>query len=500
MKSHHALPSTISALRRFTFLAALVVAPTAHAANAGLVGAHFEVRLSDLPAPYQSLTQSDAAPDAEHVPLEHIERTQGVLPQVPPGFEVGVFAEGLSGPREMAVAPGGIVFVTQMLKGEIIALRDADGDGVAETETVFSSGFREPSGIAYANGALYVADRRAVWRVDFDPATLKANPRIMVTRPGALGKGGGHITRELLFEPNGSHFFVSIGSETNVGEDPAPRATIQLFRADGQMQASVATGLRNPVGLAFYPGTDDLYTVVDEREGLGAGLVPDYLTRVKPGAFYGFPYAYLGSHPDPQFGDLRPDLVKVTETPDMLFMPRSGPFGLFFCKGEGFPPDYQGDALVALHGSWQEDGNPPAHGIVRVRFHDGRPEPGYEMFMAGFEEKSRPKPGSPSRIWGRPVWLAQAGDGALLVSDDVSDVIWRVRWTGKGADVASVGASAGASMPALELPELMMTPTGLYEGPAAAFAEPSTAQFPGMVEPSGIEPLTSSLRTRRSPN
>ncbi len=500
MKSHSALPLTTSALRRLAFLAALVVAPTAQAADASLVGAHFEVRISDLPAPYQSLAQSDAAPEPDHVPVEQIPRAQATLPKVPQGFEVGIFAEGLSGPREMAAAPGGIVFVAQMHEGEIVALRDADGDGVAETSTVFASGFREPSGIAYANGALYVADRRAVWRIDFDPATLKAAPRIMVTRPGALGKGDGHITRELLFEPDGSHFFVSVGSETNVGEDPAPSASIQLFRADGQMQASVATGLRNPVGLAFYPGTDDVYTVVDEREGLGAGLVPDYLTRVKPGSFYGFPYAYLGPHPDPQFGDLRPDLVAATETPDMLFAPRSGPFGLFFCKGESFPPDYQGDALVALHGSWQEDGRPPVHGIARVRFHDGKPEPGYEMFMAGFEEKSRPEPGSPPRIWGRPVWLVEAEDGALLVSDDVANVIWRVRWTGKGADVASAGAPVGPSTPEPELPDFMAMPTGLFEVPAAAFAEPSTAQFPGMVEPSGIEPLTSSLRTRRSPN
>lgn len=493
MKSHIALSSTTSALQRLAFLAALVVAPVAQAADVGFVGQRFEVRLSDLPAPYQSLAQSDAAPEPAHIPVQQIPRAEATLPKVPPGFEVGIFAEGLSGPREMASARGGVVFVSQMHEGNIVALRDADGDGVAETTSVFSSGFSDPSGIAYANGALYVADRRAVWRIDFDPETLKASPRIMVTRPGALGKGGGHITRELLFAPDGSHFFVSIGSETNVGEDPAPRASIQLFRADGQMQSSVATGLRNPVGLAFYPGTDDLYTVVDEREGLGAGLVPDYLTRVKPGAFYGFPYAYLGPHPDPQYGDLRPDLVQTTEVPDMLFLPRSGPFGLFFCKGEGFPPDYQGDALVVLHGTSQEDGNPPAHGIARVRFHDGKAEPGYEMFMAGFEGEEHTEAGVAPSIWGRPVWLAETEDGALLVSDDVANVIWRVRWTGKGADVASY--------PAPTPPERMPVPPVLFEGPAAAaFAEPQTAQFPGMVEPSGIEPLTSSLRTRRSPN
>lgn len=446
------------------------------------VGQYFEFSLSDLPPPYAP-TPDKADPSNQ--PIEEIVRPRDAMPSVPPGFHVAVFADGLRRPREIATAPGGLVFVSETHQGDILALRDADGDGTAETSIVFAEGFREPTGLAVENGALYVVDRRAVWRIGFDPSTLEVQTRVMVTRPGALGEGGGHVTREIVFAPDGKHFLVAIGSQTNVGEDPSPRATIQQFSLDGQMQTSLAAGLRNPVGMAFNPDTDDLYAVVNEREGLGPGLVPDYLTRVKPGAFYGFPYAYLGAHPDPQFGDLRPDLVQATETPDLLFPPRSMPLGLLFCHGDAFPPDYRGDALVALHGAWR--GGAPVHGIARVRFHEGRPGRGYEIFMSGFEMGAGGVPG----VWGRPVWLAQTDDGALLVSDDVANVIWRVTWTGTTAGAEEAARIAGTRLAA---------PEGPFGGPSMGFVEPSEARFPGMVEPSGIEPLTSSLRTRRSPN
>lgn len=361
------------------------------------------------------------------------------MPKVPEGFHVGIFASGLTRPREMAVAPDGTVFVSQTYEGEVAVLRDADGDGVAEMRMTFADGFREPSGLAVQGDALYVADRRAVWRIGFDGDTMRALPRSMVTRPGALGEGGGHITRELVFAPDGQHFFVSIGSETNIGEDPWPRATIQRFRIDGHMQTTFASGLRNPVGLAFYPGTDDLYAVVNERFGLGAGLVPDYFTRVERDGFYGYPYAYLGPHPDPQYGELRPDLVKTSLVPDILFAPHSGPLGLIFAKGKGLPPDFKGDAIVALHGT-QTGGAPAGYELVRVRFRDGRPVGGYETFMTGFgAHLDRGSADQAGGIWGRPVWLAEARDGALLVSDDVANVIWRVTWTGISADATALG-------------------------------------------------------------
>lgn len=402
----------------------------AQAGSIETVGQRYEFSTTNLPAPY---SESPVGVAAQSVP-----RPDGVMPLVPRGFQVSIFASGLSRPREMVVAPDGTVFVAQTLEGNVSALRDADGDGVAEMRTVFADGFREPTGLAVQGDALYIADRRAVWRVGFDGETMKALPRVMITRPGALGQGGGHISREMVFSPDGSHFFVAIGSETNVGEDPWPRATIQQFRIDGHAQTTYAAGLRNPVGMAFYPGTDDLFTVVSERFGLGAGLVPDYFTRVVRGGFYGYPYAYLGKHPDPQFGDLRPDLVQTTLVPDMLFAPHSGPVGLLFIKGKGkgFPPDYKGDAIVALHGI-NNRAHPTGYQLVRVRFHDGRPGDSYETFMAGFNAKAAGTGAtSPAAVWGRPVWLAEAKDGALLVSDDVANVIWRVTWTGLSADTA----------------------------------------------------------------
>lgn len=402
------------------FLAAPAGADPAFSFSPHAPGQHIEIRLQDLPAPYARLSPNEGAPDAE--------RPEGALPRVPPGFNVSIFAEGLDRPREMAVAPNGDVFVSQTHRGEVIVLRDGDGDGKAETRALLAEGFRDPSGLAVQEGALYVADRRAVWRIALgDDPPRTASPRSMVTRPGALGAGGGHITRELVFSRDGKHFFVAIGSESNAGEDPVPRATIQKFRSDGHLQVTFASGLCNPVGLAFLPGTDDLYATVGERYGLGDDLVPDYFTKVMRGAFYGFPYAYLGAHPDPQFGELRPDLVKITAVPDVLFEAHSVPAGLAFYTGTAFPPDYRGDAFVALHGGWNA-GRPAGYGVARLRFRDGRPAGGYEIFMTGLE-RGQGADGAPA-IWGRPFWVAVSGDGALLVSDDKANVIWRIGWAG----------------------------------------------------------------------
>ena len=419
----------------------------------GGVGQRFELKASSLPAPYSRPPVGKAAPS--------IVRPDGAMPRVPEGFVASVFASGLSHPREMSVGPDGTIYVSQTREGNVLALRDSNGDGKADMRVTFADGFREPTGLAVQGDALYVADRRAVWRVGFDGEAMKALPRTLVTRPGALGTGGGHITRELLFAPDGEHFFVAIGSATNVGEDPHPRATIQQFRADGNAQMTYASGLRNPLGLAFYPGTDDLYAVVNERFGLGAGLVPDYFTRLTPNGFYGYPYAYIGPHADPQFGELRPDLVASSLAPDVLFQPHSGPSGLLFVKpvkrdadGEevaaGLPPEWTGDALVALHGTWTEGAG--ASTIVRLRFHNGKPEGAYETVVAGFGSSAK------GGLWGRPVWLARARDGSLLVSDDVANVIWRIRWTAHNVVASKVRPRVPETAPSDEAPLIASAP------------------------------------------
>ena len=416
------------------------------------IGQSFSFSTENLPKPYSK-------PPVGLNPPESV-RPVGALPQVPKDFHVDVFASGLRGPREMVVGADGTIYVSETREGKVLALRDSNGDGKADISVTFVDGFREPSGLAIHDKALYVADRRAVWRVPFGDDPTQALPRSLVTRPGALGSGGGHITREIVFAPDGKHFYVAIGSKTNTGEDPLPRATIQQFRADGHVQITYASGLRSPVGMAFYPGTHDLYTVVNERFGLGEGLVPDYFTRVERNGFYGFPYAYLGPHPDPQLGDLRPDLVKISKVPDVLFAPHSGPFGLLFVEeGEGLPPGWAGDALVALHGT-RANGGAAGFAVVRVPFVNRQPKGSYETVMTGFGHGH-----SDAGVWGRPAGLARAYDGSLLVSDDAANVIWRVRWDGvQMRHEEPVTASAGS------IPNILVAPQGNGFAPANAFA------------------------------
>lgn len=377
-------------------------------------GMRIEVKSSDFPAPY-------AAPSAGNR-AEPAEGRSGRMPRVPDGFVVNRFADGFRHARWLTVASNGDVFLAEPRAGHIRLLRDADGDGRAEVNQVFVIGFQRPHGMAIRNDAFYFADASAVWRVPYKPGDLKASAKPQqVTANGAFGAAGGHWTRNIAFAPDGAKFYVAIGSATNIDEDPVPRATIQEFSADGQNQRTFASGLRNPVGIAFYPGSNDLYTVVNERDGLGDELVPDYLTRVRDGGFYGWPYSYIGSHPQPDFAQKRPDLVKQAIVPDVLFRAHAAALGLAFYTGDQFPADYKGDAFVALHGSWNAI-QPRGYQVVRVPFKDGRPVGHYEVFMSGFWIGGA----EPAQVIGRPVGLAVAGDGSLLVADDSANVIWRV--------------------------------------------------------------------------
>ncbi len=302
-------------------------------------------------------------------------------------------------------------------------LRDADGDGRAELISTFAAGFKRPHGLAFHDGYLYVADVNRVWRLAWRAGETKAQgPAEPVTNAGVFGSAEGHWTRNIVFAPDGKRFFVTVGSASNLGEDPPPRASVQSFAADGSDQRTLATGLRNSVGIAYRPDTNDLYVVVNERDGLGDDLVPDYLTRVREGGFYGWPYAYIGANPQPDFPS-RPNLAAKAIVPDLLFQAHSAPLGLAFYEGRMFPPDYRGDAFVALHGSWNS-GQPTGYKIVRVPFKNGKPAGYYENFLTGFWISGR----TPAKVWGRPVALAVAADGSLLVSDDASGSIWRISY------------------------------------------------------------------------
>lgn len=376
-------------------------------------GQRFDIRPDQLAKPY-------VTPSVVNFP-SRVARPEGTVPEVPAGFTVSIFAQGLEHPRWMALAPNGDVFLAQSNAGTVSVLRDSDGDGKAETVSTFASGFSRPHGLAFTKDALLVGDVRAIWSLPYAAGDLASKSRKPLTRPGALGNPGNHWTRNIAIAPDGQHMFVAVGSVGNVQEEPAPFATVQRFTLAGGEQSTFAAGLRNAIGIAFYPGTNDLYVVVNERDGLGDGLVPDYLTRVQEGQFFGYPWSYIGQNPDPDLGKKRPDMVAKTVVPDLLFESHSAPVGLVFYEGTQFPEAYRGDAFVALRGSWNS-GKPTGYKVVVVPFANGRPAGGYENFMTGFWSAGKDK----AEVWGRPAGLLVAADGSLLVADDTGGVVWRV--------------------------------------------------------------------------
>lgn len=378
-------------------------------------GQRFEVRLDALAEPHETPSVFNGSAS--------VARPEGALPEAPEGFVVSVFADGLQHARWLAVAPNGDVFLAESFQGKVTVLRDEDGDGRAEIRDTFADGLSRPHGLLFIEDALLIGDVRGVWRVPYQSGDLKAQGMAPITKPGALGQSGGHWTRNLALSPDGAHLFVAVGSRGNVAEEPEPFASVQRFARDGSKQMTFASGLRNPVGIAFYPGTNDLYVVVNERDGLGDGLVPDYLTRITEGAFFGWPYAYLGANPDPDFGAKKPDMVAQSQTPDLLFESHSAALGLVFYDHDQFPAEYRGDAFVAFHGSWNS-AKPTGYKVVRAKFEDGRPVGWYDNFLTGFWTAGDER----AEVWGRPVGLAVTQDGSLLVADDVANVVWRVSY------------------------------------------------------------------------
>lgn len=356
-------------------------------------GTRFAVDPARLPAPNPAAARAN--------PAAIVPRPPGATLNVAKGYRATLFADGLTHARNLIVLPDGGVVVAEQHAGRLTLLKDRDGDGRAETRTVLAAGLDEPFGLAVHGGLLWVADTEAVWR-------LEGGRRHRVTPPGALGDASGHLTRSLALAPDGRRFVVGIGSRSNVGVEAAPRATVQEFAADGSGQRTLATGLRNPVGLTFRPGTDELWTVVNERDGLGDELVPDYLTRVVDGAFYGWPTLYIGHNRQPGLTATAP----AARMPEVLFRAHSAPLGLAF---------WHGDAYVGLHGSWNRS-RAAGYFVARVPFQDGTPLGYYEVFASGFIVDDGPAP----KAWGRPVGIAVGADDALYVADDAGQTVWRI--------------------------------------------------------------------------
>jgi glucose/arabinose dehydrogenase len=371
----------------------------------------------------------------------------GQAPRVPEGFTVTPFVTGLEHPRRLLVLPNGDVIVAEQRVGYLTLLR-ADGNGRANWIERHAEGFRAPYGLAWRDDHVLVADQDGIWRVpqvlgnvragrnvqrkvdDMPPDQRKPVPGAygaeMITPKGVFGVVLGHQNRHLAIDPKTGALFVGVGSSGNTGVEPEVKATIQRFDADGSNQQTFASGMRNPTTLAFHPGTGELYTAVQERDGLGDKLPPDYMTHVEQGGFYGWPYAYIGPHPMPGFANLAPDKVKATLTPDLLFEPHSSAMDIVFYQGDQFPPEYRGSAFVALKGSWNRS-EPTGYKVVRVPFKNGRPEGFYENFVTGFWASGLQR----AEVWGRPTALAVAKDGSLLIADDTGGTIWRVSYTGK---------------------------------------------------------------------
>jgi glucose/arabinose dehydrogenase len=389
-----------------------------------------KITVNDLPAP-NATPSGVASPEQEPRPGSATLKTM-------PGFKVNLFASGLDNPRELRAAPNGDAFLAEMDQGNIKVFRGVTKDGKPEQSETFASGLRQPFGIAfYPPGSnpewIYIGDTDSVVRFPYRNGDIKprgqAETIVKEIFPGAQSAHGGHSTRDLAFSPDGKKIYISVGSKSNV-DDPDDhkaefhRANILECNPDGSGLRVFASGIRNPVGLAFEPKTGQLWTAVNERDLLGENLVPDYTTHVQDDGFYGWPWYYIGGHHDPRLKDSHPDLRAKMITPDVLIQPHSAPLGFAFYNGSQFPDEYRGDMFLALHGSWNR-AQRTGYEVVRVPLHQqGKASGEYQDFVTGFVTDD-------GKVWGRPVGIAVAKDGSLLVSDDGSGSIWRVSYEGK---------------------------------------------------------------------
>jgi glucose/arabinose dehydrogenase len=399
------------------------VVPTSQA-SAGLFTneklVHYYYDPAKLPAPF-STRSVDNGPRVEG-------RPDDTKLHVPPGFAIAEFASGLPGPRKMAVAPNGDVFVAESGPGRVVVLRDTKHTGKADVVETFADHLELPYGLAfYPPGKnpkyLYVGNTNSIVRFPYHAGDLHAvgAPEKLADLPG--NGYHGHWTRNLLFSKDGKTLYVSVGSAGNVetGEDPR-RAAILTFNPDGTGMQIFASGLRNPIGTAWNPATGALWASVNERDDMGDDLPNDYTTSVKQGGFYGWPNYYTGPNHDARMPE-NPELKARVITPDVLLEPHCAALSVTFYTASQFPQAYRNDAFVAMHGSWNR-ATRTGYKVVRIPMKpDGTPAGGYDDFAWGWSTSS-------GQVWGRPVDTEVASDGSLLISDDGAGKIWRVWYTG----------------------------------------------------------------------
>ncbi len=407
-------------------------------------GVRHHITLNDLPPPYETRSAGN--------PPEEVRRPAVAMPQAPEGFTVQLFAEGLEAPRMIRSAPNGDLFVAETGAGNIRILRPSEDGKSAAKNVVYASGLSEPFGIGfYPKGPepkwVYVAESNRVIRFAYADGDLQPRftPETIVAELAPTA--GGHVTRDLVFSNDGTQMFVSVGSATNDAQGMPPktpeqieawqaahglgaawdletgRADVLVFTPEGKERHTVATGLRNCVGLAVHPSTGAVYCSTNERDGLGDNLPPDYVTTVRQGEFFGWPWWYLGNHEDPRWKGARPDLSGKIINPQVLLQPHSAPLAITFYDGTAFPEEYRGSAFVAFHGSWNRTER-AGYKVVRILMRDGEPTGEYEDFLTGFVIDN-------NHVWGRPVGLTVGKDGALYVTEDANGTVWRAAYSGR---------------------------------------------------------------------
>ena len=383
-----------------------------------------KITVQDLPKPYAT-DSADNGPDV-------VARPADAWPKSLPGFRVQQYATGLDNPRLLLTAPNGDVFLAESSAGKIKVFRGMTGDGKPEQTSTFATGLTRPYGIAfYPPGSdpqwVYIGDTNAVVRFPYQNGDLKARGK--AEHIVDLPHGGGHWTRDITFSLDGKKMFVAVGSASNDDDpDTTPeeknRANILEFNPDGSGVRVYAYGIRNPGGgLAIHPKSGELWCSVNERDGLGDNLVPDYITHVQEGGFYGWPWWYIGDHQDPRQEGKRPELKNKTIVPDVLLQAHNASLEMTFYEGAQFPSEYRGDIFASEHGSWNRAVR-AGYEVIRIPMHGTNRASGeYEDFLTGFVVDN-------DHVWGRPVGITVAKDGSLLVSDDASNSIWRVSYTG----------------------------------------------------------------------
>jgi glucose/arabinose dehydrogenase len=393
--------------------------------NEARPGTRHWITTSDLPRPGATPAVANRSND--------VPKPANAWPKAPPGFKVDRVATGFKGARQIEVAPNGDLFIAESTGDQIRVIR-MDADGKVKANEVFATGLTMPYGIAfYPPGPnpqyVYVGNTDSVVRFPYKNGDLKATGKAekIADLPGGRSFGGGHWTRDLLFSKDGKKLYVAVGSRGNVDDSAAEkdRANVLEFNPDGSGKRVYASGLRNPAGLTLNPTTNQIWVVVNERDGLGDNLVPDYATHIVDGGFYGWPWYYLGDHQDPRMKP-RPDMKSKVIVPDVLFQSHSAPLSIAFYTGNKFPKEYSQGAFVTLHGSWNR-ATLTGYKVVYVPAPDGKATGEYVDFITGFTVNG-------DDVWGRPVGINETKDGALVFTDDSSNSLWRVTYQGGGQE------------------------------------------------------------------